>query len=574
MSNEYVLDKLFKLFLALLALDVYFGLLLGQSYGIKGFSVLILVPVFLAIALKFRYRRNFYRMLDYLKENWGTPIEKKRNLERTKKYHLLSKKEDEEDIIDDQTWGDLTMDEIYAFLDRNLSTPGEHMLYDILRRPLKSQEEIHIRKAQIDLFSRDKELRDKLRTYLYICGRERAKDGNIVELLFKEHEFDESMMRTCNVAAAMPLVLLCMIPFFKSAVIFPLIISFGINMYIHNKSLTSNEGLLHSIQYLSKVIKCAGEISEINNAELNHYIEPLKGLYNKFKNMIPKASVLAIPDNADIILEYFKTIFLIDERNYYKIIKDINSHRYELNKVYSMVGTLDALVSIASYRDSNTGYVEPEFSKDNANINIEGLSHPLLEEAVPNDICIKGGIIITGSNMSGKSTFLRAVGVNAILAQTIVMVMAKKYEAPFLNIMTSISPQDDINEGKSYYLGEAEALLRIINNCNREYTTLCIIDEIFRGTNPIERVAASTEILKYFMARNALVVVATHDLELTELLRDKYACYYFTEDVDNEEGLKFDYKIRAGVSPTRNAIKLLDYLGYPKEIVEAAKLNS
>ena len=122
----------------------------------------------------------------------------------------------------------------------------------------------------------------------------------------------------------------------------------------------------------------------------------------------------------------------------------------------------------------------------------------------------------------------------------------------------------------SYYLGEAEALLRILNSLEGNITTFCMIDEIFRGTNPIERVASSTEIIKYIMNRNALALIATHDLELTEVDKDKYECYYFSELVDEKEGLKFDYLMKKGVSPTRNAIKLLKFIGYPEEIIEGA----
>jgi len=123
--------------------------------------------------------------------------------------------------------------------------------------------------------------------------------------------------------------------------------------------------------------------------------------------------------------------------------------------------------------------------------------------------------------------------------------------------------------GKSYYLGEAEALLNIINSCNKEVPLLSFIDEIFRGTNPVERVSAAVEILNYLINNNALVLVATHDLELTKLV-ENYDCYYFREDVD-ENGLKFDYLIKKGVSPTRNAIRILKYIGYPDDIIDRAE---
>ena len=191
---------------------------------------------------------------------------------------------------------------------------------------------------------------------------------------------------------------------------------------------------------------------------------------------------------------------------------------------------------------------------------------------MPNDISIgQGGVIITGSNMSGKSTFLRSIGICALIAQTFYMVLADKYEAPFYHIMSSISPSDSIVDGKSYYLREAESILRIIKQCGQKHPILCIVDEIFRGTNPVERISASAEIMDYIISNNATAIIATHDLELTELMQSRYECYYFAEDVNSDEGIKFDYKIRKGVSNTRNAIKLLTYLGYPESIVKKAE---
>ena len=119
-------------------------------------------------------------------------------------------------------------------------------------------------------------------------------------------------------------------------------------------------------------------------------------------------------------------------------------------------------------------------------------------------------------------------------------------------------------------MAEAEALLRIIKALDGKLPVFCAIDEIFRGTNPVERIAASSEILKYIQNRNCISIVATHDRELTSILKDTHDFYYFSEDVDDEKGLKFDYKIKHGISKTRNAIKLLKFIGYPNEIINGA----
>ena len=240
-------------------------------------------------------------------------------------------------------------------------------------------------------------------------------------------------------------------------------------------------------------------------------------------------------------------------------------------ELYFLVGKLESLISIAVYKHNlKTPYSKPSFVKE-LSLKIEEGIHPMLKEPIGNTINMKNkGMVLTGTNMSGKSTFLRMVGVNILLAQTFYFTLAKSYEACFFNIVTSISPKDDIESGKSYYMAEAEGILRIIKAMTKDVAVFCPIDEIFRGTNPIERISASAEILSYLSRGKTISIVATHDRELVDILKDSYDFYYFSEKIDKKKGLSFDYKIKEGISSTRNAIRLLEQIGYPKEIIEKA----
>jgi DNA mismatch repair ATPase MutS len=124
-------------------------------------------------------------------------------------------------------------------------------------------------------------------------------------------------------------------------------------------------------------------------------------------------------------------------------------------------------------------------------------------------------------------------------------------------------------EGKSYYLVQAEQLLRMIKSSEKDVLTLCLIDEPLAGTNSSERIVASFEILNYLFDHNAVAVVATHDLELAGKLEFGFKSYHFTDKVD-QGGLSFDYKLKDGITSTSNAIRLLEYLGYPKDIIKRA----
>jgi DNA mismatch repair ATPase MutS len=180
------------------------------------------------------------------------------------------------------------------------------------------------------------------------------------------------------------------------------------------------------------------------------------------------------------------------------------------------------------------------------------------------------GCLITGANMSGKSTLLRTLGINALLAQTLFTCPAQRYRASRLRIVSSMRVSDDILEGKSRYMAEAERLLALVREAGDRPTALCLIDELLSGTNVAERLAASRAILDYLARQDMLVVVATHDIELTHALRTLYDSYFFGDELGRDD-LRFEYRLRRGVATTRNAVRLLERLGYPEAIVARAR---
>lgn len=151
------------------------------------------------------------------------------------------------------------------------------------------------------------------------------------------------------------------------------------------------------------------------------------------------------------------------ESSYYRVIENIKENKNELLELYYELGKIEAFISVGVYKEIvNKRISEPNFVKERK-LNIKDGIHPLLEKPVSNSISIeKKGVVLTGTNMSGKSTFLRMIGINVLFAQTFYFTLSSKYEAPFLNIVTSISPKDDVTLGKSYYLAEVEAILKIM----------------------------------------------------------------------------------------------------------------
>ena len=147
---------------------------------------------------------------------------------------------------------------------------------------------------------------------------------------------------------------------------------------------------------------------------------------------------------------------------------------------------------------------------------------------------------------------------------------AKSMCLPRMHVITSMAVADDILAGESYFIKEIKYLKRIIDSLKEDKITFCAIDEILRGTNTEERIAASKAILDYLSTKNCISFVASHDKELTDGWNDSYVNYHFSEDI-GEEDIVFDYLLKEGPATSRNAIKLLEFVSFPKSIITAAK---
>jgi DNA mismatch repair ATPase MutS len=172
--------------------------------------------------------------------------------------------------------------------------------------------------------------------------------------------------------------------------------------------------------------------------------------------------------------------------------------------------------------------------------------------------------------MSGKTTFIRTMGVNFITAMALNTCFADSFHAPRMRLMSAIRISDDLIDEKSYYFEEVLSIKAMINSGASEYPHLFLLDEIFKGTNTIERISAGKAVLSY-LANNNTVFVSTHDIELADLLKEEFDLYHFSEII-NDDKVDFDYKLKEGKLTTRNAIKILEINQYPRAIIKEAEL--
>ncbi|WP_298843791.1 MutS-related protein [Clostridium sp.] len=506
------------------------------------------------------------RFLGSIRKDYNKDVDKTRNFEKSKKFFSMSERS--EYTLDDQTWDDLDMNKVYGKLDRSYSSPGEASLYSMLRNPLMKEEKLKARGKLINSIKENSKLRETLQCIFFVLNSDTK--NSFLDMIETDLIINRPKYYVYTILGkVLPAIAILFSIFVNPKYMIALFAISSINMLINSTEVRAIKS--NGIFYLQKNIKAAKKIAGINDKEIIYYKDKIKTLLKGMKDIDLSTKTIGVINMWGGAFEFISVIFLLEETTYYSISHKIKREKERLMELYYIVGELEALISISGYEHNlKEQFVKPKFIKD-VTLNIKDGVHPLIENAVPNSINIKkGGIVLTGTNMAGKSTFLRMMGVNIILAQSFNFVLAKEYEAPFFNIVSSISPNDDLTKGKSFFMAEVESIQRIIKALDKEAPVFCPIDEIFRGTNPIEKISMSAAILTYINNGKSISIVATHDRELVDILKVNYEFYYFSEKVDNHKGLSFDYKIKKGVSQTRNAIKLLEYMHYPKAITDAA----
>ncbi|MEQ8199304.1 MAG: hypothetical protein ABRQ27_15095 [Clostridiaceae bacterium] len=510
---------------------------------------------------------NKKQMLGIINSYWPKSYKSKRDLEKIKEdCELIRGVEKGENYINAQSFDDLSMDEIFKVVDRTNSTPGETMLMYTLTDPIFDVGELQKRDKIIDEIKENTSLRDKLNYLLFDLGREGKRE--VLSFILEDK-------KPSRIKEFLYMLIGSLIPVFILGAIFidlrfliaatmVYLVNIEIHYHIENKFEIGN------IPYLAKMISTLKKIKEIDDDEFKDFRERAERIYGRIKPINREIFFISKSEDLDSLLDLVFLFFLLQERAYYKFIKKLPVYRNDLYDGYKLIGEIDTYCSVAALRADLPCYAKPEFNRKKE-IQIEEGYHLLVENAVANSIEVnKTGAIITGSNMSGKSTFLKMTAINCLFAQTIFTCPAKKYEGDLFHIITSLNPKEDILEGKSYYLGEAKAILSILQEQAKGKNVVCFIDEIFRGTNPLERISASRALLNYFNKEKVLCLISTHDIEITRYFDNIYNFYHFEDDVSREKGLIFDYHIKEGIGTKSNAIKLLEYIGYPEEVTKEA----
>lgn len=492
--------------------------------------------------------------------------------------HYFRRKENKGFYIDDITWNDLDMDKIYGQINQTVSSPGEDVLYDMIRRPLFDKKEVERREKLICFFAENKEKREEMQIMLSMVGK--TWHGSLTDTILALENAPEVKTGVHFLMLAVLLLnLFVLIPFYPvPGFLLLILLSTGNVIYYYaGNDRARVAAFLDCFSSLLGMLDLAEKIEHIKWPEIKEQMDAvhqgkkaLEGLKKRSFFLTSKNETSGDP--AQILLDYFRMVFHMDILTYNKTLRIAKDKINEIMLLIDNIGELDAVISIASFRELLPLWCRPEFIKPeqgHISMQAEDLYHPLIRKAVANSIYADRGILVTGSNASGKSTFLKNVAINSILAQTVLTCPCYSYQAPFLKVMTSMALRDDLSGGESYFIVEIRSLKRILDESKKEEPMLCIIDEVLRGTNTIERIAASSRILSALNQNWVLPFAATHDIELSYILESQFRNVHFEEEVCEHE-VVFNYLLKEGRAVSRNAIKLLSMLEYDPKLVKEA----
>ena len=548
-------------------------------YGIVFVVIILILLAISGYRLSLEEKRQ---TVSLIRDSFGKPSARKLSQGRKnalqKLIELKAENDPVKDRIDDLTWSDTGMEDIFLQMDNCLSAAGEEYLYYKLHDIGTSEEELKKTDIYVAELYKDEELRIALGSSLHELGF--VKDKTLPEYLEHIVGSDKFINPWFHILADVYYIAIIIILILKpvvGAVFLAVLILVQISSYFSLRR--SAEEKLNGVTMIMRLSCMEKSLPKGLSSETGRLIDDLAEELGSISGKRSLASfVLSSGPNSgngliSMLLTYINLFFHFDLIASAFLLTGIKKDKDRILDAYEKTGYLDMCLSVASYRaflETKGAYCAPEFT-DKAVISIKDGFNPLIEKPVANDAGSSGGVLITGSNASGKSTYMRMIAVNAILAQTVATCCASAYKASRFRIYSSIAVNDSILKGESYFMAEIKSLKRIVDAASADgRPVICFIDEILRGTNTSERIAAACAVLIYLADLNVITFAATHDIELTTLISDKYENVHFGENI-TEDDVTFSYILEKGPTNSRNAIALLKKTGFPASVTEASE---
>jgi DNA mismatch repair ATPase MutS len=468
----------------------------------------------------------------------------------------------------------------------SVTEEGTNILHKWLTTPIPDKGDIEEKQLLVRELASFKMFREKLHLNSELTYRKKNSThlsgllkSNTDPAIIRTIVFALSAVITINIILFMLYIFAGIPSYFAIGLLVQLAI-YWFNSRKISSSLEQADSIKQELGKFSRILEFLESYPYKKNSKLHKlcevFLEKTNSPSVKFKQISNATTALSLSSN-QISSLIFNILFPWDFYHVYKFELLKKSISDKLPLWLETWFKLEALTSLA-----NLSYIYPDFvfptlndaSSNEKNIfTITNAGHPL----IPFDQCIRNSfsftktgecIIITGSNMSGKSTFLKTMGVNLALCYSGAPVCASGMETSLFRLFTCIKVSDSVTDGISYFYAEVKRLKKLLNELNRQsdFPLFYLIDEIFRGTNNLERLTGSRSFIKALAGSNSAGMISTHDLELVKLEEeiDNIFNYHFREEVITDR-MNFDYKLHNGPCPTTNALKIMELEGLPVE---------
>lgn len=510
--------------------------------------VLFMTLIFIIIRFIWKYIER-----ERLFSIYGLKINQDSYLSLNKEYFLHLKNCD----INIQTIEDLEVNQVFDILNRTYTDVGREYMYG----------QLFIKNHQHDL----------LEHIITQLKNQKILKKTIYELFQLSRNYSESLQLFDDMSSLskLDMILICsltIVPFIllglyfplgnRVFTFFPLWIIVQVSSYLHFEKKTK-----HTMSYVLSFCYLVETLRKLNHLKLFDE-ETSKLVEEKISHVLHYTWIhrcCAVIEKIDVyfFIEIVKCLFSLPIYQYYLLIHYHQKCKDDYFQIYEYVGMVDMAVSLSSLRQEYQTCI-PQMSQEPI-ICFQNIYHPVLKNPVKNTLSIQSSCMITGSNASGKSTFLKTIGFNMLMAEAYHTCFADEFIYYQFHLCTSIHMKDVIESGDSYYVKEIKILKNIID-MTKSNQCLILIDEILKGTNERERLIIAKAILNYLFHSQSIVMVTTHDIMLVRYFED-IDQYCFNDYISNQE-LKGDYKIQKGICEVGNAIALLKLYGFDNEILD------
>lgn len=464
--------------------------------------------------------------------------------------------------ITEITYQDLNLNEVIQKMNHMTSRLGLEYFYYNLRNINLDKEKLLREQAKRRSYKDKEDILEDIQFKLASIGY--FKD-DVLGLLDEEVDVDKELEMAAKIFSFSFLYIIISIFLFKRLAFLIAVILFATNTYIYKQFNKKTLGKLNALLKMRNIIFTAEKLTKLKNEVFSEELDEIEGILKEIaplKKTLKSFGFLSGNPEFDWAETYKNIMFLTEARKYSSSQKYFEKFKDDIFRLYFLMGKIDADIGIISiikaYDAKDATYSEKILGKD--------LYNPLLKDAVANDLDLSKSILLTGSNASGKSTYLRTCGINAVFALTYGIFFGESFEIKPMIISSAIDISDSLSENLSYFMAESKAIGEMISRNDEQ---LILLDEIFRGTNTIDRISAAASTLRYLNANNH-IIAATHDIELTVLLEDIFINRHFEEKIEDGD-IKFDYLLKDGAAKTRNAIAILENLNYPHEVTSRAR---